>query len=112
MTSSEYGSCQPELLTAASKGSALLLKATNRDFLSLAAFALFVIFAILAIRLFGNKLYACNDSSITTGREDCFGSFIAPNTGILMPRVWDRPDYNFDSLGKVSLMQVLTAVFF
>ena len=75
----------------------------NNHFL-LAAFALFVIFAILAIRLFGNKLYACNDSSITTGREDCFGNFVAPDSGILMPRVWDRPDYNFDSLGKVSLL--------
>lgn len=70
----------------------------------LAAFALFVIFAILAIRLFGNKLYACNDSSITTGREDCFGSFVALDSGILMPRVWDRPDYNFDSLGKASFI--------
>lgn len=67
-----------------------------------AAFSLFIVFAILAIRLFGDKLYYCNDRSVATGREDCFGNFIVPGTGIFMPRAWVRPDYNFDSLGKVS----------
>lgn len=66
-----------------------------------AAFALFVIFAILAVRLFGNKLFSCNDYSITTGREDCYGNFIVPGSNIYMPRVWDRPVFNYDSLGKV-----------
>lgn len=62
---------------------------------------LFVIFALLAIRLFGDKLYYCNDSSIRTGRQDCFGNFVVPASEIYMPRVWTRPDYNYDSLGKV-----------
>ena len=59
-------------------------------------------FALLAIRLFGDKLYSCNDGAITTGRQDCIGNFYN-GAGILMPRVWDKPDYNFDSLGKVRL---------
>jgi len=62
-----------------------------------------MIFAILAVRLFGDLLFSCNDPGVVTGREDCFGNFVAAG-GILMPRVWDRPDYNFDSLGKVSLV--------
>ena len=57
-------------------------------------------FALLAIRLFGDKLYSCNDGAITTGRQDCFGNFYN-GSGILMPLVWGKPDYNFDSLGKV-----------
>lgn len=65
-----------------------------------AAFSLFVIFAILAVRLFGNLLFLCNDPGIFTGRQDCYGTYVAAG-GILMPRVWGRPDYNFDSLGKV-----------
>ena len=67
-----------------------------------AALSLFVMFALLAIRLFGDKLYSCNDGAITTGRQDCIGNFYN-GAGILMPRVWDKPDYNFDSLGKVRL---------
>ncbi len=59
-----------------------------------------MIFAILAVRLFGNLLYSCNDPDIVSGRQDCFGTFVT-ESGILMPRVWDRPDYNYDSLGKV-----------
>lgn len=59
-----------------------------------------MIFAILAVRLFGNLLYSCNDPGIVSGRQDCFGTFVT-ESGILMPRVWDRPDYNYDSLGKV-----------
>ena len=74
----------------------------SRKIVWTAAFSLFVIFALLAIRLFGNKLYFCNDRSILTGRQDCFGTFVDPVSGIFMPRVWDRPEYNFDSLGKVS----------
>jgi hypothetical protein len=34
-------------------------------------------------------------------RAECIGSFLA-DSGIWMPRVWDKPNYNFDSFGKVS----------
>lgn len=34
-------------------------------------------------------------------RAECIGSFLS-DSGIWMPRVWDKPNYNFDSFGKVS----------
>ena len=33
-------------------------------------------------------------------RAECIGSFLS-DSGIWMPRVWDKPNYNFDSFGKV-----------
>ena len=50
-------------------------------------------------------MYACNDPGVLTGRQDCYGTFVAAG-GILMPRVWERPDYNYDTLGKVKLAMV------
>lgn len=35
-------------------------------------------------------------------RAECIGSFLnADNGGLWMPRVWDKPNYNFDGFGKV-----------
>jgi hypothetical protein len=53
------------------------------------------------VRLFGNLMYSCNHPGVFHGREECYGTVVAAG-GILMPRVWDCPDYNFDSVGKVS----------
>ena len=58
----------------------------------------FVNFGIIAVRLFGSRLYSCNDGN-AMGRADCVGSFIG--NGVLQPRVWSQPDASFDNIGKV-----------
>jgi hypothetical protein len=35
-------------------------------------------------------------------RAECIGSFLS-DSGVWMPRVWDKPNYNFDGFGKVRL---------
>ena len=44
-------------------------------------------------------------------RAECIGSFLN-DSGIWMPHVWDKPNYNFDSFGKVSwvLMHAIGSV--
>jgi len=66
----------------------------------------FIMFAIVALRFMGGKFYSCNDGAAFT-RADCIGSFLA-NSGVWMPRVWDKPNYNFDGFGKAR--QHLSAV--
>ena len=64
-----------------------------------AAVVVFLNFGIIAVRLFGSKLYSCNDPSVR-GRWDCVGTFTS--NGLLLPRVWAQPDATFDDLGQVS----------
>ena len=60
----------------------------------------FVNFGIISVRLFGARLYSCNDGN-AAGRWDCVGSF--EQNGVLQPRVWTQPDASFDNIGKVCL---------
>ena len=62
------------------------------------ALMIFLIFGIIAVRLFSSRMYSCNDPA-ASGRADCIGTFL--NNGLLMPRTWTQPDYNFDNIGKV-----------
>ena len=66
-----------------------------------AAVVTFVNFGIIAVRLFGARLYACNDDSVA-GRWDCVGSFLID--GSLQPRVWAQPDASFDNVGKAGAL--------
>lgn len=57
-------------------------------------------FAIVALRFMGGQFYGCNDQGVA-GRAQCIGSFLN-DAGVWAPRVWDKPNYNFDGLGKAS----------
>lgn len=78
---------------------------------------IFVCFAIFGMHAFGGKLSACNDGGVE-GRLQCTGVYardlaqwsdaLAGTQGtqggmplqILMPRVWQTPSSNFDTLGS------------
>ena len=81
----------------------------------------YLIFGILAVQLFGGKLYACNDASVTT-MAGCVGSFNATAnvlnhatnaftpTSFTIARRWEKFDRNFDHIGSsvLTLFQVST----
>ena len=58
-------------------------------------------FAIAAMRFMGGKFYSCNDGNAVF-RPDCVGSYLNSG-GVWSTRVWDKPNYNFDSFGTVGL---------
>ena len=73
------------------------------------------VFAVWAMALFKKLFYSCSDKSFDglkgQGEFDCVSSAIRSN-GILMPRVWDRPQTgaHFDTFDSavLTLMRVLT----
>lgn len=58
-----------------------------------------IIFAIVALRFMGGQFFSCNDGSVNV-RAECIGSFIN-EAGVWAPRVWTKPNHNFDDLSKV-----------
>jgi len=61
--------------------------------------AIFLSFGVIGVRTFGGAYYRCNDLSVD-GYNDCIGVFEDPVSHLLTPRVWDKPNYNFDNIGK------------
>ncbi|KAJ1477907.1 Ion transport protein-domain-containing protein [Baffinella frigidus] len=84
-----------------------------------------MIFSVLGMAIFKDMLHACTDGSLRgdlgEGVFECVNIFVtsstpatqfAPGTpgGVLLPRVWKRPLYNFDNFpfAALSLCRVLT----
>ena len=64
-------------------------------------FSIFLIlaFSILGTGMFGNKLFRCSiGAEFPAGKSECSGSEISLDNGILLPRSWQNPEYNFDSM--------------
>ena len=64
----------------------------------------FLVFGLVGMGLYGGKFYHCSDPG-TLGNVDCSGAFVDPSTlsgtiGVLFPRAWVRPAYNFDTFGN------------
>ena len=57
--------------------------------------AYFFLFGVLGVSLFSGRFYACNDKSVV-GKSTCVGVFL--QNGIVTPRVWQNPPYNFDNI--------------
>jgi len=71
-----------------------------------------VIFSLMAMGLFGGKLYTCNDPSLAhpMGKAECSHYWVRDD-GVILPSAWERPyTFHFDTYGGalMSLMQVST----
>lgn len=68
----------------------------------------FFVFAILGVSLFKGLMWQCNDANIPN-EALCIGVFV-DGSGILKPRVWLTPSYNFDNIGTsfTTLLRVVT----
>lgn len=68
------------------------------------------VFGIMGITLFMGKFYKCNDLTARYAR-DCVGTYVdASAGGLIKPRVWANPPYNFDSIGQaiMTIFEVIT----
>ena len=65
----------------------------------MALWMLFVIvFAIIGMALFGDLLFRCSyGAEYPEGKTECSGYEVDLTRGILVPRAWYSPHYNFDS---------------
>ena len=65
-----------------------------------------VVFGLIAIGVFGGKLFSCNNPNVVYpgGRRECAGVWTMADgnsNGVVMPSVWDNPYYfNFDSFAS------------
>ena len=57
-----------------------------------------VVFALLGMALFGDLLFRCSSGAeYPEGKAECSGYQSESSVGILLPRAWYSPSYNFDS---------------
>ncbi|PSC71712.1 voltage-gated ion channel superfamily isoform A [Micractinium conductrix] len=68
----------------------------------------FLIFAILGVQLFAGLLWSCNDGSVA-GKAECVGTFLDPDTGATLARVWSNTWLNFDNVGAALLTLFITS---
>ena len=63
-----------------------------------------VVFAILGMAIFGELLFRCTyGAEYPAGKVECSGYETDVSRGILMPRAWITPTYNFDSFSAAML---------
>ena len=73
-----------------------------------------LVFAVLGMSLFRNKMIKCNDTALDgqlqEGIMECVGSFSNPDYRYLQPRTWESPFGNFDTLTSsiAVLFRILT----
>ena len=87
------------------KGLRLLIDALLRTMLPVFYVLFFLtcimlVFAVVGMGLFARKMDKCNDAIFAAypgGKRDCASYFIT-DSGIMMPRSWERPKHNFDSI--------------
>ncbi|KAF9285597.1 calcium channel protein [Mortierella alpina] len=67
---------------------------------------LIVPFAIYGMRLFSGLFFSCNDTSDSVqSLNECVGTFLDPESGLLKPRIWSNPVvYSFDNFGASFLI--------
>ncbi|KAF9959783.1 calcium channel protein [Mortierella alpina] len=67
---------------------------------------LIVPFAIYGMRLFSGLFFSCNDTSASIQSiNECVGTFLDPESGMLKPRIWSNPVvYSFDNFGASFLI--------
>lgn len=72
-------------------------------------FVLLLGFAVVAVQLYSGLYSSCNDGAVGVGEIDCVGNFLS-DSGVLMPRVWARPNAHFDDVlaALPALLQVLS----
>jgi hypothetical protein len=57
-----------------------------------------IVFAILGMAIFGDLLFQCSYGAVfPEGKTECSGVELDVSRGVLMPRSWYSPTYNFDS---------------
>eukprot|EP01018_Ginkgo_biloba_P020303 Gb_09885 [translate_table: standard] len=78
---------------------------------SVFAFTMMIIsvFGIVGIQLFRGMLKYCNDGAVTN-RVGCVGTYIN-DSGILSPRIWQSPKFNFDNMGNAVLSLYVVSTF-
>jgi len=61
----------------------------------------FLVFAIIGTGLFGGMLYDCTGTGAQYpgGKIECSGAWVTQN-GVMMPRSWESPFWNFDSIAE------------
>lgn len=73
----------------------------------LVSFLFYLIFAIMGVQLFAGKFYTCNDL-LVRGVDECWGYYMDPDEGELLPRVWSKYPMHFDNvaMGLLSLFEI------
>jgi hypothetical protein len=72
-------------------------------------FALLLCFvgALLGRAIFGGQFFRCSfDIAYPAGKAMCSGVYLDLETGVMLPRAWLSPAYNFDDIGR-SVMTML-----
>ena len=63
-----------------------------------------IVFAIIGMAMFGDLLFRCTyGAEYPEGKTECSGSEVDLSRGILVPRAWYSPPYNFDSFPTAML---------
>ena len=63
-----------------------------------------IVFAILGMAIFGDLLFRCSYGAYyPEGKIECSGNEADLSRGILVPRAWYSPSYNFDSFPTAML---------
>lgn len=59
----------------------------------------FAVFSLVGMGLFGGKMFYCSTpgAEYPGGKTECSGSHVDMDSGIMKPRAWIKPTYNFDS---------------
>lgn len=63
------------------------------------ACATFAVFSLIGMGLLGGKLFSCSmpGAEWPGGKLECSGNHLDLETGVMFPRAWIKPTYNFDS---------------
>jgi hypothetical protein len=72
-------------------------------------FALLVCFvgALIGRAIFGGQFFRCSiDVTYPAGKTECSGVHLDSEMGVMFPRAWLSPAYNFDDIGR-SVMTML-----
>lgn len=57
--------------------------------------------ALVGRAVFGFKFFRCSfDAEYPAGKMACAGTHLDFETGVMLPRAWLNPDYNFDDVGR------------
>ena len=60
----------------------------------------FLIYSVLGVTAFKGRFHRCTSATGVAGVDDCIGTFVSDEGGIIQERRWIRPISNFDNVGN------------
>ncbi len=68
------------------------------------SFLIYTSFTILGKGLFAGRMFRCSfGAEFPEGKTECAGLYVDTTLGIMYPRSWFTPKYNFDTIHQASL---------